>query len=316
MSAPSEDELLTTSWLFSEWIAAFGPLTHAQKALDYFSLSIFWDKQSTNQVLRMQTQHALGPDGLGGSGVDEESELRKFTGVEFAVVHGRPPGLWVIHKRERFSPDEVRPLAAYFILNNTIYPSPSLYSVLSTSLSTTLHHLSASLALLRAQKPAYNPRVGTSWPIAPPRDPTRSLAAGRSRAGSVIPEEGGSVEPRAGGETVERKKEEEVVPLWHAFLTASSYAQAAAVTRESVVLTPEDEDSPLEEPARERGGTRERERESATPAPLPTGGKRHSSGGKVKRRKKSRALSAMNVPPGEREGWMESPLRGELPLAE
>lgn len=79
---------------------------------------------------------------------------RRFTGIEFALVHAQPPSLFVIHKRERLSPDEgrsprcvmpsrrtsclmsltVRPLAAYFIMNNRIYQSPDLYTVLSNRL--------------------------------------------------------------------------------------------------------------------------------------------------------------------------------------
>ena len=31
---------------------------------------------------------------------------RRFTGIEFAVVHAQPPSLFIIHKRERLSPDE------------------------------------------------------------------------------------------------------------------------------------------------------------------------------------------------------------------
>lgn len=34
---------------------ARGPLT-AQNVLDYFAISMFYDKQSNNQVLRMQTE--------------------------------------------------------------------------------------------------------------------------------------------------------------------------------------------------------------------------------------------------------------------
>jgi mediator of RNA polymerase II transcription subunit 6 len=41
-------------------LQANGPLT-AQNALDYFATSMFWDKQSTNQVLRMQTMHTGQP---------------------------------------------------------------------------------------------------------------------------------------------------------------------------------------------------------------------------------------------------------------
>lgn len=33
---------------------------------------------------------------------------RRFTGIEFAVVHAQPqhPSIFIIHKRERLSPDE------------------------------------------------------------------------------------------------------------------------------------------------------------------------------------------------------------------
>lgn len=31
---------------------------------------------------------------------------RRFTGIEFAVVHAEPPSMFIIHKRERISPDE------------------------------------------------------------------------------------------------------------------------------------------------------------------------------------------------------------------
>lgn len=31
---------------------------------------------------------------------------RRFTGIEFAVVHAQPPAFFIIHKRERLSPDE------------------------------------------------------------------------------------------------------------------------------------------------------------------------------------------------------------------
>jgi mediator of RNA polymerase II transcription subunit 6 len=39
---------------------AHGPLT-AENVFDYFSISQFYDKQSNNQVLRMQTMHTGMP---------------------------------------------------------------------------------------------------------------------------------------------------------------------------------------------------------------------------------------------------------------
>ena len=34
--------------------------------------------------------------------------FRRFTGIEFAVVHSQPPSLFIIHKRDRVSADEGR----------------------------------------------------------------------------------------------------------------------------------------------------------------------------------------------------------------
>jgi len=90
---------------------------------------MFYDKQSNNQVLRMQTMH------IGVPISNEAEELKRFVGVEFAVVHAEPPSLFIIHKRERLSPEETRPLQAYFIINNRIYQSPDMYTVLSNRLA-------------------------------------------------------------------------------------------------------------------------------------------------------------------------------------
>ena len=40
----------------TEYLQANGPLT-AENVFDYFASSMFYDKQSNNQVLRMQTMH-------------------------------------------------------------------------------------------------------------------------------------------------------------------------------------------------------------------------------------------------------------------
>ncbi|KAF9471061.1 MED6-domain-containing protein [Pholiota conissans] len=148
-------------FIWHEWIQANGPLT-SENVFDYFATSMFYDKQSNNQVLRMQTIHTGVPV------KDEAAELRRFTGVEFAVVHAQPPAFFVIQKRERLSPDEVRPLAAYFIMNNRIYQSPDVYTVLSNRLLTSLSALQSSLDILRKHRPDYTPRTGFIWPITDP----------------------------------------------------------------------------------------------------------------------------------------------------
>jgi len=103
--------------------------------------------------------------------VNESEELKRFTGVEFALVHAQPPSLFIIHKRERLSSEQVHPLEAYFIMNNRIYRSPDVYDVLSNRLLTSLYALQSSLDILRINRPDYTPRTGFIWPIT---DPTMS----------------------------------------------------------------------------------------------------------------------------------------------
>ncbi|KAF9270525.1 MED6-domain-containing protein [Marasmius fiardii PR-910] len=148
-------------FIWHEWIQANGPLT-TENVFEYFATSMFYDKQSNNQVLRMQTIHTGVPL------VNEVEELKRFTGVEFAVVHSQPPSFFIIHKRERLSPEEVKPLAAYFIMNNRIYQSPDIYTVLSNRLLTSLHSIETSLEILRRHRPDYTPRTGFVWPIVDP----------------------------------------------------------------------------------------------------------------------------------------------------
>ncbi|KIM48349.1 hypothetical protein M413DRAFT_22863 [Hebeloma cylindrosporum] len=162
-------------FIWHEWIQANGPLA-VENVFDYFATSMFYDKQSTNQVLRMQTMHT------GVAVNDEAAELRRFTGVEFAVVHAQPPSFFVIQKRERLSPDEVRPLAAYFIMNNRIYQAPDVYTVLSNRLLTSLSALQSSLDILRKYRPDYTPRTGFVWPVI---DPSLSDASQKKEAEST-----------------------------------------------------------------------------------------------------------------------------------
>ncbi|TCD70665.1 Mediator of RNA polymerase II transcription subunit 6 [Steccherinum ochraceum] len=151
-------------FIWHEWIQANGPLTN-ENVFDYFATSMFYDKQSNNQVLRMQTMHTGVPL------ANEAEELKRFTGVEFALVHSQPPSLFIIHKRNRVSPDETHPLMAYFIMNNRIYQSPDVYTLVSNRLLTSLHSLQTSLDTLRTRRPVYTPRTGFVWPISDPSLP-------------------------------------------------------------------------------------------------------------------------------------------------
>ncbi|KAI0322313.1 MED6 mediator sub complex component-domain-containing protein [Amylostereum chailletii] len=166
-------------FIWHEWLQANGPLT-VDNVFDYFTTSMFYDKQSNNQVLRMQTMLIqLSP-------AQEAEELKRFTGVEFALVHARPPSLFVIHKRQRLSSTETRPLAAYFVINSRIYQSPDMYNVLSNRMLTSLYSLQSSIDMLRKYRPDYTPRMGFAWPVVESTS-TETNQAKRVEDGSLPP---------------------------------------------------------------------------------------------------------------------------------
>ncbi|KAI0076290.1 MED6-domain-containing protein [Panus rudis PR-1116 ss-1] len=201
-------------FIWHEWIQANGPLTN-ENVFDYFATSMFYDKQSNNQVLRMQTMHTGVPL------VNEAEELRRFTGVEFALVHSQPPSLFIIQKRDRLSPDEVRPLAAYFIMNNRIYQSPDVYSLVSNRLLTSLNALQTSLDTLRSHRPTYTPRTGFVWPIV--EGDTASQEANKRGA---VPEneKSAGLEGMAASKTNGVKKRQNHTLLWNAMRTTALHA--------------------------------------------------------------------------------------------
>jgi len=53
-------------------------------------------------------------------------------------------------------------------MNNRIYQSPDLYTVLSNRLLTSLYSIQSTLDSLRAHRPDYAPRTGFVWPIVDP----------------------------------------------------------------------------------------------------------------------------------------------------
>lgn len=65
----------------------------------------------------------------------------KMTGIEFAVVHDQPP-VWIIQKRYRRgpAPDDVNPIATYYIMGANVYQSPTIYSVIANRLVMTSWH--------------------------------------------------------------------------------------------------------------------------------------------------------------------------------
>ncbi|KAL0950800.1 hypothetical protein HGRIS_007565 [Hohenbuehelia grisea] len=155
-------------FIFPEFLAAH-QLATDDAVWDYFRSSGFWDTQCNNAILDMQTMYVgAQAQGLRGWNPEQDEQLKRFTGLEFSLVYRNPPLFWVIHKRERISPDEVRVLNVYFIMNDIIIPAPNIYSVISSRLYSTVSALQTSLDTLRSYRPDYTPHTGYVWPIGEP----------------------------------------------------------------------------------------------------------------------------------------------------
>lgn len=279
-------------FIWHEWIQAHGPLT-AENVLDYFATSMFYDKQSNNQVLRMQTVHT------GVALKNEADELKRFTGIEFALVTAQPPTLFVIHKQHRYSPDAVQPLVAYFILHNRIYQAPDVYSVVSNRMLASLHSLQASLETIRAHRPDFTPRLGFVWPIVEGNAPSAAQGTAAAAAAdsprkarpSVEPPEASALhasddpaapQPSAPEATpaARAKKATDSRPLYLAMTTTALHAKATLVPRFR-----DNNSGPATEPPPPAAVPDQPAPPSAPPAPLARAGSTDGAPSKKKRKR-------------------------------
>lgn len=57
-----------------------------------------------------------------------------MTGLEYVLLHVQEPILYVIRKQHRHSPQNVTPLADYYIIAGVVYQAPDVASVLNSRL--------------------------------------------------------------------------------------------------------------------------------------------------------------------------------------
>ena len=57
-----------------------------------------------------------------------------MTGLEYVLLHVQEPILYVIRKQHRHGPQQVTPLADYYIIAGVVYQAPDLASVLNSRL--------------------------------------------------------------------------------------------------------------------------------------------------------------------------------------
>ncbi|KAA1068154.1 Mediator of RNA polymerase II transcription subunit 6 [Puccinia graminis f. sp. tritici] len=94
--------LCHVQWRSLAWILEHGPLTESN-VIDYFAPSPFYNRKSTNPVLRMQSMFSGQPK---RDPALEQEALWYFIGIKYALVLSRPEpdregGLFIIEKRER-----------------------------------------------------------------------------------------------------------------------------------------------------------------------------------------------------------------------
>ena len=145
-----EDQLGEIAFQDESFIRHFG--LHANNALDYFSLSPFYDHKCNNELVRMQK---LGLE-----------VLQSMKGVEYRLLHsGHEPVLFVVVKQERSSPQLVRRQEIFYILDKTIYKAPTLARLIVSRVAKSAAHMQNAFDQL-AQASRYAPAEGYTWDFA------------------------------------------------------------------------------------------------------------------------------------------------------
>lgn len=187
---PNRSDQLTTFFRHPEYLRAVGGQLTQFTVLDYFSKSDYYEQGCNNAILQMQSAAnnftplpAVG-ETINGSSLDGqnqqglsgwerrndpfivEEELKRFTGLEYVLVHAKPPDLFVIHKRWRSSPTITHVLEAYYILQGNITMAADVLTILGNKFISTVSSLQQSLQIARNAQPDFNPREGYAWRIA------------------------------------------------------------------------------------------------------------------------------------------------------
>lgn len=149
-------------------------------------------------------------------------------------------------------------------MNNRIYQSPDVYTLISNRLMTSLHALQSSLATLRSHKPNYTPRTGFVWPIAEPSSSSENPSKQRGEdeeapsSSADDPELSGPPAKRRSAATHERQQNNML--LWNAMHATAVHASASFTLPAAAP-----ESTAPDTPVLGSGA-----RSSATPAPAPT----------------------------------------------
>ncbi|CAM9489347.1 unnamed protein product [Chrysoparadoxa australica] len=195
MASSEKDPLDQTHLSFQDtvWLQHF-PLV-AETALDYFAQSPFYDKSSNNEQCRMQ-------------GLDPRVALKGMTGLEFWLVdlppeqnpiENMPNGmqrrhLYTIRRQLRRAMKTAEIQATYYIIDGTIYQSPSVLELLRSRLDKLALHTSQAFQHL-AKLPQLNAQGTYDWPWLQ-LSQSREAALWQARAKMKEASTGGRVVPK------------------------------------------------------------------------------------------------------------------------
>ncbi|KAJ1557298.1 hypothetical protein HK096_008052 [Nowakowskiella sp. JEL0078] len=158
------DDLTQVSFKDTTFLQHF-PLDE-HNIIDYFALSQFYDRSCINEQVRMQERFlSFSQNDSSASALPLKMDARAISGVEYTVALEYllyKPALFVIYKFYRHTLDRKELLAAYYIIEGTIYQAPNLSSLLSNRILTSLHHLQQGFQAIRSQV-HFHPSRGYSW---------------------------------------------------------------------------------------------------------------------------------------------------------
>lgn len=143
---------LVTFFRHPEYLSAINGQLTCNNILDYFRYSGFYEQNCNNAILQMQ--NTANPSLLLNMEPWKlEEELKRFVGLEYVVVHAKPPDLFVIHQRWRSSPTQTKVLECFYVHHGNIHMAADIYTILGSK-------------LVRQRRRAYEAKKGAQWPSA------------------------------------------------------------------------------------------------------------------------------------------------------
>lgn len=144
-----EEDLTGVRWKDPQWLQHF-PL-NSLSALDYFSLSQFYDRACNNEQVKMQR---LDP-----------ALMSTMEGVEYKLEpSAQDANVFVITKLRRSQPDLSRPstVTVYYVIEGEVFQAPHATTVLANRVSQMMHLMQKSFDSLR-QAAEIDPRGAYRW---------------------------------------------------------------------------------------------------------------------------------------------------------